>query len=129
MQPTTLPPPPPLLPRYSQSPDGLTELTLTLSGDEASDILNFVLKDAATNTWWDNNGTNFQAALRPGAVLSLASKVELGLGSLTITFYIYHHHHHHHHHQKAFRNKSHTSHGHRPGLKRNKSKGKRLTIN
>ena len=25
-----------------------------------------------------------------------------------------------HHHQKAFRNKSHTSHGHRPGLKRNK---------
>ena len=37
--------------------------------------------------------------------------------------------HHHHHHQKAFRNKSHTSHGHRPGLKRNKSKGKRLTIN
>ena len=35
--------------------------------------------------------------------------------------------HHHHHHQKAFRNKSHTSHGHRPGLKRNKSKGKRLT--
>ena len=33
------------------------------------------------------------------------------------------------HHQKAFRNKSHTSHGHRPGLKRNKSKGKRLTIN
>ena len=38
-------------------------------------------------------------------------------------------HHHHHHHQKAFRNKSHTSHGHRPGLKRNKSKGKRLTNN
>ena len=26
------------------------------------------------------------------------------------------HHHHHHHHQKAFRNKSHTSHGQRPGL-------------
>ena len=41
--------------------------------------------------------------------------------------YIYHHH--HHHHQKVFRNKSHTSHGHRPGLKRNKNKGKRLTIN
>ena len=37
--------------------------------------------------------------------------------------------HHHHHHQKAFRNKSYTSHGHRPGLKRNKSKGKILTIN
>ena len=32
------------------------------------------------------------------------------------------------HHQKAFRNKSHTSYGHRPGLKRNKSKGKILTI-
>ena len=29
-----------------------------------------------------------------------------------------------HHHQKAFRNKSHTSHGQRPGLKRNKSKVK-----
>ena len=26
--------------------------------------------------------------------------------------------------KKAFRNKSHTSHGHRPGLKINKSKGK-----
>ena len=37
--------------------------------------------------------------------------------------------HHHHHHQKAFRNKSHTSHGHGPGLKRNQSEGKRLTIN
>ena len=34
------------------------------------------------------------------------------------------HHHHHHHHQKAFRNKSHTSHGQRPGLKRNKTKTK-----
>ena len=36
---------------------------------------------------------------------------------------------HHHHHQKAFRNISHTSHGHRPGLKINKIKGKILTIN
>ena len=44
--------------------------------------------------------------------------------SWEVYIYIYHHHH-----QKAFRNKSHTSHGHRPGLKRNKSKGKRLTIN
>ena len=35
----------------------------------------------------------------------------------------------HHHHQKVFRNKSHTSHGQRTGLlKRNKSKGKILTI-
>ena len=31
--------------------------------------------------------------------------------------YYSHHHHHHHHHQKALRNKSHTSHGHRPGLR------------
>ena len=30
---------------------------------------------------------------------------------------------------KGFRNNSHTSHGQRPGLKRNKSKGKSLTIN
>ena len=35
----------------------------------------------------------------------------------------------HQHHQKAFRNKSLTSHGQRPGPKRNKSKGKSITIN
>ena len=29
-----------------------------------------------------------------------------------------------HHHQKAFRNKSHTSHGHRPGLKKQKQRKK-----
>ena len=51
---------------------------------------------------------------------------------LLFTFYLgdaLYYYHHHHHHQKALRNKSQTSHGQRPGLKRNKSKEKILTIN
>lgn len=37
---------------------------IRLAGDEASDIINFVLKDDATNTWWDHLGSNFAGALR-----------------------------------------------------------------
>ena len=46
---------------------------------------------------------------------------------LLFTFYLgdaLYYYHHHHHHQKALRNKSQTSHGQRPGLKRNKKKQK-----
>ena len=32
-------------------PDGSQTLTIVLPGEEASDILNFVIKDDATNTW------------------------------------------------------------------------------
>lgn len=39
-------------------------VTIRLPGDEASDILNFVLKDDATNTWYDNMGKNFAVDLK-----------------------------------------------------------------
>lgn len=39
-------------------------MTIRLPGDEASDVLNFVLKDDATNTWYDNMGSNFAVSLR-----------------------------------------------------------------
>ena len=38
-------------------------LDIDLDGDEASEFINFVLKDSATNTWYDSNGSNFQMAL------------------------------------------------------------------
>lgn len=37
---------------------------MVLPAEDAADYLNFVLKDAATNTWYDSNGSNFQLALR-----------------------------------------------------------------
>lgn len=43
---------------------GKLVLDIALSPDEAADYLNFVIKDAATNTWFDANGSNFQLALR-----------------------------------------------------------------
>ena len=52
-----------------------------------------------------------------------------GQRTMTAIILMPYNHHHHHHYQKAFRNKSHTSHGQRPGLKRNNSKGKIFTIN
>ena len=45
--------------------DGVKQLTLTFSGDERPDWLNFVLKDG--NSWYDNKGTNFHVPLRAGA--------------------------------------------------------------
>lgn len=33
---------------------------MRLTGDEASDYLNFVVKDESTGEWYDLNGTNFQ---------------------------------------------------------------------
>jgi hypothetical protein len=32
--------------------DGANTVVIKLRGDEVSDVLNFVLKDDATNTWW-----------------------------------------------------------------------------
>ena len=37
---------------------------IALPGAEASDFLNFVLKDVSTGTWYDCNGSNFHVALR-----------------------------------------------------------------
>ncbi|KAJ9505372.1 hypothetical protein QJQ45_028079, partial [Haematococcus lacustris] len=55
--------------RALQSPfvtnrNGTNELVIQLSPDEASDLMNFVLKDDATNNWWDNNSANFRVPLR-----------------------------------------------------------------
>lgn len=47
------------------------ELTIVLPPDEASDVLNFVLKDDATNTWYDNNSSNFRVLLRKDAAASV----------------------------------------------------------
>lgn len=40
-------------------------LDISLRGDEVSDVLNFVLKDAVTGRWSDNNGSNFAMGLKP----------------------------------------------------------------
>lgn len=37
---------------------------MELPSQDAADYLNFVLKDASTNTWYDSNGSNFKLALR-----------------------------------------------------------------
>lgn len=39
-------------------------ISMVLPSSDAADYLNFVLKDASTNTWYDSNGSNFQLALR-----------------------------------------------------------------
>ncbi|KAI8477159.1 MAG: R1 protein [Monoraphidium minutum] len=44
---------------------GRSEVVIRLPGDEASDTLNFVLKDDATDTWYDHHSTNFAVPLRP----------------------------------------------------------------
>ena len=51
----------------SHNSSGLHELYINLPPDEASDVLNFVLKDDATNTWYDNNSSNFRVPLRANA--------------------------------------------------------------
>ncbi|GIL61955.1 hypothetical protein Vafri_16315 [Volvox africanus] len=55
--------------------NGRARVVLHLDGEEASDFLNFVLKDDATNTWYDNNGTNFKVPLRADAT-SAATRVD-----------------------------------------------------
>lgn len=40
------------------------EVELTLRGGECSDFLNFVVKDAAANAWYDFYGSNFHIPLR-----------------------------------------------------------------
>lgn len=44
--------------------DGGQELVIQLKGPEASDYLNFVIKDESTGTWYDQFGSNFKVALR-----------------------------------------------------------------
>ena len=47
--------------------DGAKQLTLTFSGDERSDWLNFVLKDG--DSWYDNKGTNFHVPLQSSGTM------------------------------------------------------------
>ncbi len=43
------------------------ELFIELPPEEASDLMNFVLKEDTTNTWYDNNNANFRVPLRRDA--------------------------------------------------------------
>lgn len=51
-----------LLNRSTDGPN--SEVVLRLAGDEVSDVLNFVLKDEASNRWWDHYGSNFAVPLK-----------------------------------------------------------------
>ncbi|KAF8067212.1 R1 [Scenedesmus sp. PABB004] len=51
--------------RALQTPFKNGVVRIRLAGDEASDVINFVLKDDATNTWYDHLGSNFAVPLRP----------------------------------------------------------------
>jgi alpha-glucan,water dikinase len=49
----------------------MQQLDVVLRGPEASDYLNFVIKDESSGTWYDLNGSNFRVPLRL-ALTSLA---------------------------------------------------------
>lgn len=53
------------------------EVIILLKGEEVSDALNFVVKDAKINRWHDNNGSNFTVALKTGAVTESPADVVL----------------------------------------------------
>lgn len=42
-----------------------------LSGDEASDYINFVVKDTSSGTWYDQGGTNYHIPLT-GSVATMS---------------------------------------------------------
>eukprot|EP00967_Tisochrysis_lutea_P058591 scaffold74548_cov16-Tisochrysis_lutea.AAC.2 len=68
--------------RALQSPfqvdDQGSHLFIMLSAEEASDVLNFVLKDEATNTWYDNSGSNFRLPLHGEASGKPSTGTQLG---------------------------------------------------
>lgn len=49
---------------YYRQTDGGQLVEITLQGDECSDYLNFVVKDASTGTWHDFYGDNFHVPLQ-----------------------------------------------------------------
>lgn len=51
------------------------EIVILLEGEEVSDALNFVVKDAKINRWYDNNGSNFTVALKTEAVADSVADV------------------------------------------------------
>ena len=54
-------------------------MELRLTGDEASDYLNFVVKDEDAGTWYDLNGTNFQVCVCACVALGATRLGGLGL--------------------------------------------------
>ncbi|GAB4820070.1 hypothetical protein N2152v2_007116 [Parachlorella kessleri] len=52
-------------PFVTENGDGQQVVRIHLAGGEASDYLNFVLKDETTRNWYDLNGSNFHIPLRP----------------------------------------------------------------
>lgn len=57
--------------RTCRQTGGEQQVEITLKGDECSDFLNFVIKDASTGTWYDFYRENFHVPLRL-ALTSLA---------------------------------------------------------
>ena len=51
--------------------DGQQQVQLVLIGKEASDYLNFVVKDTSSGTWYDQGGTNFHIPLT-GSVATMS---------------------------------------------------------
>ena len=56
--------------------NGTLAVKISLPPKEASDFLNFVIKDEATNTWYDLRGKNFQVPLRAEIVQALREVAE-----------------------------------------------------
>lgn len=54
-----------------RSGSGKQQVDLLLSGDEASDYINFVVKDSSSGTWYDQEGTNYHIPLT-GSVATMS---------------------------------------------------------
>lgn len=54
-----------------RSGSGGQQVDLLLSGDEASDYINFVVKDSSSGTWYDQGGTNYHIPLS-GSVATMS---------------------------------------------------------
>ena len=54
-----------------RSDGGGQQVDLLLSGDEASDYINFVVKDSSSGTWYDQEGTNYHIPLT-GSVATMS---------------------------------------------------------
>jgi alpha-glucan,water dikinase len=75
---------PACFPTHRLRSDGLLEVDILLPGDEASDVLNFVLKDEATNSWYDCNGSNFAVKLRQSGAAGSQSDSDDGSGTVVL---------------------------------------------
>lgn len=55
----------------SRGSNGGQQVDLVLAGDEASDYINFVVKDSSSGTWYDQGGTNYHIPLT-GSVATMS---------------------------------------------------------